>query len=367
MRTKLLFIFAFFSSIAHGDSQIKYRLENVAEGLSHPWSIAFLPNGDYLVSMRSGELRRVSANGEVGEPLANTPASYVASQGGYFDVVIDPNFESNQTIYLAFAHGTRKANATRVIKATLGDDSLENISVIYTLEPSKDTPVHYGGRLQFINDGTLLITTGDGFNYREASQDKFNQLGKIIRIKSDGSVPADNPFADGELGDPKVYSYGHRNPQGMSYDATTNTIYTHEHGPKGGDEVNIIEAGSNYGWPATSYGVNYSGAIITPYTQAAGVTDPIHHWVPSIAPSGLVYYTGAAFPQWQGSLFVGALVNQDLRRLVLERGEVVKEEIMFSEIDARIRDVRANAKGHLYILTDSKQGKIIRVVPEKSA
>jgi len=239
------------------------------------------------------------------------------------------------------------------------------VSVIYTLNPSKDTPVHYGGRLQFINDGTLLISTGDGFNYREASQDKFNQLGKIIRINSDGSIPLDNPFADGKEGDPKVYSYGHRNPQGMSYDSSTNTIYTHEHGPKGGDEVNVISAGDNYGWPATSYGVNYSGAIITPFTQADGITDPIYHWVPSIAPSGLVYYTGSAFPQWQGSLFVGALVNQELRRLVLDNGKVVKEEAMFSEINARIRDVRANAKGHLYILTDSKQGRIIRVVPKE--
>ena len=361
MRTLFIVIFAFFSNIAYADTN--YRLESVAEGLNYPWSIAFLPNGDYLVSLRGGELRRVSANGEIGQPLANTPDSYVASQGGYFDVAIDPNFRSNQIIYLAFAHGTAKANATRVIKATLRSDSIENISVIYTLEPTKNTPVHYGGRLQFINDGTLLLTTGDGYNFREAAQDKFNQLGKVIRINSDGSVPADNPFADGKRGDPKVYSYGHRNPQGITYDSITDSIYLHEHGPKGGDEVNVILAARNYGWPATSYGVNYSGALITPHTQAAGVTDPIHYWVPSIAPSGLAYYTGSAFPEWQGSLFVGALVNQDLRRLVLENGEVTKEEILFGEIKQRVRDVRVNAKGHLYILTDSNQGKIIRVVP----
>lgn len=363
MRNTLFFILALFSSTAYSEANTTYRLETVAQGLNHPWSIAFLPNGDYLVSMRSGELRRITANGDVGKPLVNTPATYVKSQGGYFDVVIDPEFASNQTIYLSFAHGTRKANATRVIKAKLVNNTLENVSTIFTAEPTKDTALHYGGRLQFINDGTLLISVGEGSEYREAAQDKFSHLGKIIRINSDGSVPADNPFADGKEGDPKVYSYGHRSPQGLSYDAATNTIYMHEHGPRGGDEVNIVKASNNYGWPATTYGINYSGAIITPFTQAAGVTDPIHYWVPSIAPSGLAYYAGSAFPAWQGNLFVGALVNRDLRRLIIENGNVIKEEIIFAEINARIRDVRVGPKGHLYILTDSRRGKIIRVVP----
>jgi len=363
MRIILLLVLAFFSSISYSEPKASYRLEVVAEGLNYPWSIAFLPNGDYLVSARSGELRRVTASGEIGEPLANTPKTYVASQGGYFDVVLDPEFADNQTIYLAFAHGTRKANATRIIKAELSTDRIENVRTIFTVAPEKDTPVHYGGRMQFINDGTLLVTTGDGFNYREASQDKFSQLGKVIRINSDGSVPTNNPFADGKEGNPKVYSSGHRSPQGLSYNAQTNTVYLHEHGPKGGDEVNIITAGNNYGWPATSYGVNYSGAIITPFTQAPGITDPIHYWVPSIAPSGMTHYTGEAFPAWRGNLFIGALVNQDVRRLILENDKVVKEEIMFSEIGERIRDIRMGPKGNLYILTDNGRGKIIRVVP----
>ena len=356
--TQLLFAHPSFA-----ETRKSYRLEIVAEDLENPWSIAFLPNGEYLLSMLHGELRRLSEDGKLGEPLRNTPATYYAGQGGYFDVTLDPEFTTNQTIYLSFAHGERKANATRVIKAKLTQDSIENVSTIFTQQPTKDTSAHYGGRLQFINDGTLLITTGDGFNYREAAQDTFNQLGKVIRINKDGTVPNNNPFADGLKGDAKVYSYGHRNPQGLSYDATSNTIYMHEHGPKGGDEVNIVEPANNYGWPATSYGVNYSGALITPFKQAEGVTDPIHYWVPSIAPSGLAYYYGDAFPEWEGNLFVGALVDQEIRQLTLENGKVIKEQTMFNEIEERIRDVRVNAKGHLYILTDGKSGKLIRVVP----
>jgi len=362
VRFTIIIVLAFFTNIGFSQTNTAYRLENVAEGLNYPWSMAFLPNGDYLVSMRSGELRRLSAEGELGEPLANTPSAYVAAQGGYFDVALDPEFASNQTIYLAFASGTYDNNATRVIRATLAQNSIEDVSTIFTLEPSKDTSVHYGGRLQFINDGTLLITTGDGYDYREAAQDKFSQLGKIIRINSDGSIPSDNPYADGKNGDPKVYASGHRNPQGLAYDADTNTIYLHDHGPQGGDEVNIIQASHNYGWPATSYGVNYSGAQITPFKVAPGITDAIHYWVPSIAPSGLAFYSGQAFPDWQGDLFVGALVNRDVRRLVIENDKV-KEEIMFSEIDERIRDVRVSPQGYLYILTDSHQGEIIRAVP----
>lgn len=341
-----------------------YKLETVAANLNYPWSIAFLPNGNYLVSLRSGELRIVSTKGDIGEPLSNTPASYIKSQGGYFDVALDPHFQHNQLIYLAFAHGNKNSNATRVIRAKLTDSALVNVTPIFTVEPRKDTPVHYGGKLQFINDGTLIITTGDGFEYREAAQDTFNQLGKIIRINSDGSVPSDNPFVDGRGGDPKVYAYGVRNPQGLAYDAANNILYHHEHGPKGGDEINIIKIGHNYGWPAATYGVNYTGAKVSPYTQLPGVTEPIKYWLPSIAPSGMTFYTGVAFPAWQGDIFVGALVDKEVRRLQLRDGNIVAEEALFNELDARIRDVKTGLDGMLYILTDSETGKIIRVVPD---
>lgn len=341
-----------------------YKIETLAEGLDFPWSIAFLPNGNFLVALRVGEVRRISATGEVGEPLTGLPDTYVASQGGYFDVMLDPDYASNQTIYLSFAHGTAAENGTRIIKGTLHDTAVENIQTLFTVSPLKDTPVHYGGKMIFLQDGTLMMTTGDGFQYREAAQDRFNLLGKIIRINKDGSVPSDNPYADGSQGDPKVWSYGHRSPQGLVLDDATGIVYMHEHGAQGGDELNAILPALNYGWPAVTKGVNYSGAYVSPLTSAPGIEEPLTYWVPSIAPSGLAIYDGAAFPQWQGDIFVGALVDQEVRHLKMESGKIVSEAPVFSEINARIRDVRVGPDGFLYILTDSDSGKVLRVVPD---
>lgn len=342
---------------------VDYELESVAQNLDYPWSIAFLPSGDYLVSLRVGELRRISKTGDSNVQIQNTPDTFVKSQGGYFDVVLDPDFAQNNLIYLALAHGDNKANTVRVIRAELQDDALINITPIFTASPTKDTPMHYGGRLLFLNDASLLLVTGDGYEYREASQDPFSQLGKIIRMDTDGKPVSDNPFADGKFGDPHVYSFGHRNPQGLSYDAANNIIYMHEHGPKGGDEVNVVTAGANYGWPVVSYGVNYSGARVSPFEQKEGIVDPIKYWVPSIAPSGLAYYGGAAFPDWQGDLFVGALVDKEVRRLDLLDGKVINEETLFSELGSRIREVRQGPDGFLYLLTDSPTGRLVRVTP----
>jgi len=364
MRIALILILALFSKLTYSEEAPNYQLKTIAQGLNFPWSMAFLPNGDYLLAMRSGELRRVSSSGSVGEPLSNTPESYVADQGGYFDVILDPNYADNKTIYLSFAHGTQKANGTRIVSATLLADSLENVTPIFTVEPLKDTPVHYGGRMVILADGTLLTTTGDGFQYREAAQDRFSQLGKTIRINTDGSVPADNPFADGKQGNRKVYTYGHRSPQGLTLDAANNIVYMHEHGAKGGDEVNIVSAANNYGWPAVTYGVNYSGAQISPLQEAPGVQQPLKYWDPSIAPSGLAFYNGSKFPNWRNSLFVGALVDKEVSRLQLENGEVVGEQRLFSELDSRIRDIRVGPDGLLYILTDSESGMLIRVSPK---
>ncbi len=360
----LIAIFIILASFQTHSKEQNYQLTTLAEGLNYPWSIAFLPNGDFLLSMRSGELRILSVGGEVSEPIANTPEAYVRSQGGYFDVVLDPNFSKNQTLYLAFAYGLPKANATRIIRAKLVDNRLENVQPIFTVNPTKKTAAHYGGRMVFLNDGTLLLTTGDGFQQRESSQDASTQLGKIVRINSDGSTPEDNPFVGAKGSDDKIYSLGHRSPQGLAYDSKNNIVYAHEHGPKGGDEVNIIQAGENYGWPVVTHGVNYSGAIISPYKSLKGFADPIKVWVPSVAPSGLAYYDADAFPNWQGSLFVGTLVNHDVRRLELKAGKVTEEEILFAEIDERIRDIKVGLDGLLYILTDSKEGKVIRVEPQ---
>ena len=343
--------------------QASYTLETVADDLNYPWSIAFMPEGDYLVAMRSGEVRRISADGEVSPALEGLPASYVLSQGGYFDITLDPNFADNQRIYLSFAYGTPEQNGTRIVSGRLNGDRVENVTPIFTVAPLKDTAVHYGGKMLFLPDGTLAMTTGDGFEYREAAQDTFNMMGKIIRINSDGSIPADNPYASNGLGNAAVWSYGHRNPQGLVLDKTTGRLYSHEHGAKGGDELNLIKPDTNYGWPAVTKGVNYSGAYVSPLRSAPGVEEPLTFWDPSIGASGLAIYEGDAFPDWQGKLFVGALVDEEVRMLTLSDGAVTDEQAMFSEIGARIRDVRTGPDGMLYLLTDSEQGKVIRVIP----
>ena len=344
-------------------SSVDYKIETLAQNLNFPWSIAFLPDGDYLVTLRIGEMLRISASGEVSEPITGLPDAYVESQGGYFDVILDPDFALTQTIYLSFAYGTAAKNGTRIVKGILNGLAIENLQTLFTVSPLKDTPVHYGGKMVFLADGTLMMTTGDGFEYREAAQDRFSLLGKIIRINTDGSVPLDNPYADGSQGDPRVWSYGHRNPQGLAFDTDLGVVYMHEHGAQGGDELNKILPTLNYGWPAVTKGVNYSGAYVSPLTSAPGVEEPLTYWVPSIAPSGLAIYRGAAFPEWQGDLFIGALVDEEVRQLKIEANKVLNEKPMFTEINARVRDIRVGPDGFLYILTDSDRGKIFRVVP----
>ena len=344
-------------------AQASYSLETVAENLNFPWSIAFTPEGDYLVAMRSGVVRRISAGGEVSPALEGLPASYVLSQGGYFDITLDPGCTDNQRIYLSFAYGTPELNGTRIVTGRLNGNRVENVTPIFTVSPLKDTAVHYGGKMLFLPDGTLVMTTGDGFEYREAAQDTFNLMGKIIRINSDGSIPADNPYASNGLGNAAVWSYGHRNPQGLVLDKMSGHLYSHEHGAKGGDELNLIKPDTNYGWPAVTKGVNYSGAYVSPLRRAPGIEEPLTYWDPSIGASGLAIYDGDAFPNWRGKLFIGALVDEEVRMLTLSDGRVVDEQAMFSEIGARIRDVRTGPDGMLYLLTDSEQGKVIRVVP----
>ena len=363
MRTVAL-IFSLLLTMMSDLAKAAYAVETVADELNYPWSVAFLPEGGYLVAMRTGELRRVSLSGGAGPPLTGLPESYVLGQGGYFDIALDPNFTDNRFVYLAFAYGTPDLNGTRVVKGKLGRSSVENIQTIFDVMPKKDTPLHYGGKLQFLQDGTLLLTTGDGFEYREAAQDPFNLLGKIIRIHSDGTIPSDNPFASGQNGHPAVWSYGHRNPQGLAQDSETGEVFMHEHGAKGGDELNRVKPGLNYGWPAVTKGVNYSGAYVSPLRSAPGIEEPIHFWVPSIAPSGLTVYRGDAFPQWDGELLVGALVDKEVRKLTLKDGKIVEEVALFAELGERIRDVRTGPSGLLYLLTDSNKGKLIRVVPE---
>ncbi len=356
MRT-LLFLLVLLPSITIADL---YRTEIVADGLAHPWSIDFMPDGSYLVAMKSGEVRQIQREGAIGEIINGAPATHFEGQGGYFDILLDPAFTENNLVYLCYAGGPPEANATTVMRAKLSNNRFLEKEIIYRASPTKDTPAHYGGKMHFLGDGSLLVTTGDGFEYREGAQDTFGHFGKVIRIRTDGMAPKDNPFVGSNQGDEKVYSYGHRNPQGLDITAD-GTIYLHEHGPKGGDEMNRIIPGANYGWPAVTYGENYSGAYVSPLKSYLGIEEPLHYWVPSIAPSGLVAYQGSMFPEWQGDLFIGALVDKEVRQLVLEDGIVVEERILFSELSERIRDIREAPNGELYLVTDGESGKIIRV------
>ena len=361
MRSRLLIpmLLAIAAAPLHAD----YRLVTVAEGLAWPWGLAFLPDGDLLVSERGGQLRRVSADGSIGPPLNGVPAVYFRGQGGLLDVALHPDFASNRLVYLSYAHGDRQANATRVARAVLTADGLEALELVHTVTPSKNTPQHYGGSLAFLPDRTLLITTGDGFDFREQAQNPDAQLGKTLRVSDSGAVPADNPFADRSDAAAPVWTYGHRNPQGLVVDPDSGRVWQHEHGPRGGDELNLLKPGRNYGWPAITHGKDYSGAYVSPYTELPGMEQPRLYWVPSIAPSGLTLYRGEAFPAWQGDLFLGALVDREVRRIDLDGSRVAGEEALFGELGERIRNVKTGPDGRLYLVTDSERGRIVRVEP----
>jgi glucose/arabinose dehydrogenase len=351
------------SAAAAVAAEADYRLTTVAEGLDYPWCVTFLPAGELLVTERTGALRRISATGEVGAPIDGVPEVLVRGQGGLFDVALHPDFASNQLVYLSYAQGQPKANATRIARGRLTGNALTDVEVIFTVSPDKRTPQHYGGKFLFLADGSILLTTGDGFNHREEAQNRAGLLGKTVRINDDGSIPADNPYAGVADANPAIWTYGHRNPQGLAIDPDTGTVYLHEHGPRGGDEINVLRPGRNYGWPIITYGIDYSGAQVTPYRALPGLEQPMKYWVPSIAPSGFAVYRGDVFPQWNGDLFVGALVDQEVRRVDLEDGLEVGEEALFAELGARIRDVRVSPDGYLYLVTDASPGKVIRVDP----
>ena len=336
-----------------------YRLETLAEGLNFPWSVDFLPNGDLLVAELEGTLKRISKDGSSSNSVSAVPTVYRASQGGLFDVLLDKDFATNSTLYLSYAEGDSEENGTTVARATLTGNALTDVEIIFTASPRKYAPLHYGGRMAFTSDDLLLITTGDGFDFREHAQDLNSHLGKTIRINKDGSPAQGNPFPEA----PKVWTYGHRNPQGLAI-ALDGTVYLNEHGPKGGDELNVITKANNYGWPAITYGMDYNGAYVSPLTEYPGMQQPQHVWTPSIGPSGMAFYEGNKFPKWQNSLFVGALVDKEVRRLTVENQQVTAEETVFAELDARIRDIRVGPDGLLYIVTDGDPGTVIRVHPE---
>ncbi|MDG2461615.1 MAG: PQQ-dependent sugar dehydrogenase [Luminiphilus sp.] len=325
-----------------------YEVRTLASGLDKPWSIAEMGDGAFLVTEKTGQLLLLNADGSR-LPVAGAPAVYSANQGGLLEVLLHPDFAQNRQIFLSFAGGDKPANRTTVVSGTLSGTRLSQVTTLLEVSPDKEGPAHYGGKMAFLPDGTLLVSVGEGFKYRERAQDLGWELGKLLRINTDGSSPTDNPYPETA---PRVFSYGHRNPQGLVFDSANNQILMLEHGPKGGDELNHILAGKNYGWPAITYGVDYSGAVISPFTEADGMEQPLHYWVPSIGPSGLAIYRGDDFPEWQGDLLLGSLINGEMRRLRLDSNKVILEESVFPEVTGRVRDVRVMTDGSIIAITD---------------
>jgi len=279
------------------------------------------------------------------------------------DVALHPDFKNNNYVYISYSGKGDDGNGTEIARGTFNGHRLSNVEVIFRVAPKTSSDYHFGGRLQFLADGTLILTTGDKYTHMKDAQSPDNHLGTIVRINDDGSVPSDNPFIGKADAKPEVYSYGHRNVQGIAVDPNNNNLWIHEHGPQGGDEVNLIEPGKNYGWPAITYGIDYSGDIISDKTEAPGMEQPVVYWDPSIAPSGMAYYDGDKFPKWQGNLFVGALAHMHLRRLEMKDNKVVVQEKLLEDLEERIRDVVTGPDGYIYILTDNDEGRVLRLEP----
>jgi aldose sugar dehydrogenase len=330
---------------------------------------AFLPDGGMLVTEKPGRLRLIEGGRLREEPVRGAPEVYAQDQGGLLDITLDPDFASNRTLYLSYSHAEGRANTTRVMRARYAPEGLSGQEVIFEAKPLVDSSKHFGSRFAWGRDGTLFVTMGERFTRREEAQDLGSHLGKVLRLNKDGSVPPDNPFV-GRVGAlPEIYTYGHRNPQGLLVDPRDGRVFEQEHGAKGGDEINILKPGANYGWPEVAYGVNYDGSTIgTGRHEASGVEPPIFHWEPSIAPSGMALYLGDRFPSWRGDLLIGALAYKLVSRLDLdEQGKVVKEERFLEGVLGRIRDVREGPDGLVYLLTDENPGGLYRLEPVAEA
>ena len=360
--------------ITQGDvpAERGFRTVTLVQGLEHPWGIDWLPNGDILVTERPGRLRRMRGDRLVSNPIAGIPEVFDSGQGGLLDISLHPRFEENRKVYFTYAHGISRANRTRVASAVFKGDALENWQVVFEVIDAKSGSQHFGSRLLWMPDGTLLVSIGDGGNppvrldgdwIRKQAQNRRSHLGKILRLNADGTIPPDNPFFASADAEPAVWSYGHRNIQGLAYDPLRSIVWASEHGALGGDELNAVQAGKNYGWPAVTYSREYfDGTKISPLPSKAGMVDPRVVWITAIAPSGLAVYTGDRFPRWHGDLFAGGLKSQDIRRIDLDdAGRVIGQSAL--RIGQRVRDVRQGPDGFLYVITDESNGSLIRLEP----
>jgi len=374
--TKTLLAHALFAALAAATSAAQaetfrtekheVRVVTVAKGLSHPWGLAFLPDGRMLVTERPGRMRIVAMDGRVSPPLAGVPEVYARGQGGLLDVALHPDFARNRLVYFSYAEPGPGGAGTAAAMARLSDDGarLENLKVVFRQQPKSEGGNHFGSRLVFARDGRLFITIGERYQM-ELAQDISVNRGQVIRIEADGRIPADNPFVNRNGARPEIWSYGHRNPQGAALHPQTGKLWTVEHGPAGGDEVNIPLPGRNYGWPVIGYGNHYNGRPIGVGTHKEGMEQAVYYWNPAIAPSGMDFYTGDKFPGWRGNMLIAVLKEQMLVRLELSGEKVVREERMLRGIGDRLRHVRTGLDGYVYLLTDESDGRILRLEPAR--
>ena len=360
MKLKILFPILFFSINIFSE----YKFETILSNLDDAWSFEFLSEDKIIYTEMPGKLKIASLSDGSVVTLRNVPKVQYASQGGLSEVVLDPDFESNKKIYLSYSAKNSDGKSTLyLMSAELNEDSLENNKIIFEAKAPRRIPVHLGAKIAFLEDGTILLASGDGFDHREKAQTLDNHFGKIIRINKDGTIPTNNPFVDVEGALPDIYSYGHRNMQGLIV-TKSGQIFEHEHGPRGGDEMNLIEPSLNYGWPAITYGIDYSGAVISPFTEKEGMEQPLFHWTPSIAPSDMIFYEGNRYPKLKNSFLVTALVSKDVKQVTFSESGKELQESLFSELNSRLRNIQASPDGLIYLMTDGPRGKLIKVVPE---
>ena len=363
-----LLVVALTSANVHATSsyeseKVRFRVVPLVSGLVHPWSLVFLPDGDLLITERPGRLRVVRHGRLLEEPIAGVPVVASTGQGGLLDVVLHPNFATNRLLCLAYSRRDSDGNGTAIICSKLVGDRLVNSRVIFAAEPSLRGGKHFGCRLVFDVNGNLYATLGDR-GIRALAQALSSHPGSVIRIDLSGDALADNPFVHQDDAQPEIFTYGNRNPQGLAWQPQTGVLWMHEHGPRGGDELNQVIAGTNYGWPVISYGKEYwSRKAVGEGTHKIGMAQPVHYWVPSIAPTGMAFYRGSRFPQWQGNLFIGSLKFGELVRLEINASQVIHEERLLNGDFGRIRDVRLGPDELIYLLTDSPNGQLLRLEP----